>query len=75
MNQGMDEAQLFDRPGRQHKRIEIGLTHGAVEAVDGEGNGQPGIDQRTHAGGIVGIEIHHCLQFRRGNAGADRDAE
>jgi len=64
MGEGVDEAQLFDRPLGQDERIEIRMAHGTVEAVDGKGDGQPIVDQLADAGGAIGIEIDRRLDLQ-----------
>lgn len=56
-HQPVDEAQLLDDVMGQDERIEIRLTHAAVEAVHRGRQRHPGLDQRIEIGCPVRVEL------------------
>ncbi len=57
MHDVMHETQLRHHGWGEDKWIKIRVAHGAVEAVHGEGQRQPGTDDLGHADGFVRIEV------------------
>lgn len=57
MHELVDVAELLHDRRREHEGIEVGLAHAAVEAVQGDGDRKPGIDQLGGALCPVRIEV------------------
>src|SRR5471030_1774287 len=75
-HQLMNEAKLLHDRRRQDKRIQIGLSHAAVDAVERESQRQPRIDQLLNALRTIRLEIDLRFQFGADvEAGMDADPE
>src|SRR3954447_5743662 len=55
-DQAVNEAELVDNDRREDERIEIAHAHGAVDAVHGEGEGQPCVDDGLDVPRFVRVE-------------------
>ncbi len=53
----VDEAELGDDRRVQREGVEVAEPHGAVQAVEREGERQPGLDQRADALDLLGAEV------------------
>src|SRR4051794_6425967 len=59
----VDEAELFDHRGREDERVNVGLAHAAVKAVEREGQRQPHVDELLSVANLVGVEVDRRLEL------------
>jgi hypothetical protein len=53
----MNEAQLLDDRGREHERVEIGSAHRPIDAVHGDDERRPSVDDLIDRAQDVGVEV------------------
>jgi len=76
VNEPGDEAELFDHARPEHGRTDIGLCHGAVEAVQDQRQRRPAIDELADPGSSIGIEVDRGIRLLAlGKAGLGRLAK
>src|SRR4051812_42239059 len=64
MNAFVDEGQLVDDCGRQHKRIKVLLSHASVQGIDRKGQREPSRDQAVQITFVVRVEVDDNSQLR-----------
>jgi hypothetical protein len=54
----VNETELADHPFRKNERIEVGLAHRPIQAIEGDAQRTPAFDDAVHVPRAVRIEIH-----------------
>src|ERR1700733_5604647 len=53
----VDETQFIHHRGRDDERVEIGPAHGAIDAVHGDDEWRPGVDNPLDRTLSIGVEV------------------